>query len=29
MFFNIGVRPGTVFKRDSNTGVFLGNLQIF
>ena len=28
MFFKIGVRPATLLKRDSNTGVFLWNLRI-
>ena len=28
-FFNIAVRLATLFKRDSNTGVFLRNLQNF
>ena len=27
MFFKIGVRPATLLKRDSNTGVFLWNLR--
>ena len=27
MFFKISVRPETVLKRDSNTGVFLQNLR--
>ena len=29
MFFNIAVRLATLFKRNSNTGVFLRNLQNF
>ena len=27
MFFKIGVRPETLLKRDSNTGIFIQNLR--
>ena len=28
-FLQIGIRPATLLKRDSNKGVFLGNLRNF